>query len=213
MADKVHIPMTFDELLRQAARHVRPALMKQWLNKVHTGDCPEILAKLPAESVGLVVAGPTGDDGRSEEEHLSWQRDCLTAMMRVLRADGAIFYRHLWRVRNGLLRDWRKIVDGFPVRQIIIRKRTGRIHPAPDCFLSNYEVIYLIAGPCFRLRSEAGAAGAVWEIPRDQVARRCIESTDAGIVLDPFMGDDTTVAAASACGRQWIGVKQENAAS
>jgi len=53
----------------------------------------------------------------------------------------------------------------------------------------------------------------VWEIPRDQVARQCIESTDAGIVLDPFMGDDTTVAAASACGRQWIGVKQENAAS
>lgn len=187
--------------------------MKQWLNKVHTGGCPEILAKLPAGSVGLVVACPPGDDGGNEKEHVSWQRDCLTAMMRVLRADGAIFYRHLWRVRDGLLRDWRKIVDGFPVRQIIIRKRTGGIHSAPDCFLPNYEVIYLIAGPCFRLRPEAGATGAVWEIPQDQVARRCIESTDADIVLDPFMGDDTTVAAASACGRQWIGVKQENAAS
>lgn len=205
--------MTFDELLRRAARHVRPSLMKQWLNKVHIGGCPEILAKLPAGSVGLVVACPPDDNGSNEKEHISWQRACLTAMMRVLRADGAIFYRHLWRVRDGLLRDWRKIVDGFPVRQIIIRKRTGGIHSTPDCFLPNYEVIYLIAGPCFRLRPEAGATGAVWEIPQDQVARRCIESTDADIVLDPFMGDDTTVAAASACGRQWIGVKQENAAS
>jgi len=213
MADKVHIPMTFDELLRQAARHVRPSLMKQWLNKVHTGDCPEILVQLPAGSVGMVVASPPDDDGRSEEERVSWQRACLTAMMRVLRADGAIFYRHLWRVRDGLLRDWRRTVEGFPVRQIIIRKRTGRIHPAPACFLPNYEVIALIARAGFRLRPEAGAAGAVWEIPQDQVARRCIESTDADIVLDPFMGDDTTVAAASACGRQWIGIKRENAAS
>lgn len=205
--------MTFDELLQRAARHVRPSLMKQWLNKVHTGDCPEILAELPAGSVGLVVACPPDDDGGNEKEHVSWQRDCLTAMMRVLRADGAIFYRHLWRVQDGLLRDWRKIVDGFPVRQIIIRKRTGGIHPAPDCFLPNYEVIYLIAGPCFHLRPEAGAAGAVWEIPQNQVARQCIESTDADIVLDPFMEDDTTVAAASACGRQWIGIKRKNAAS
>jgi len=204
--------MPFDALLRQAVRHVRPSLMKQWLNKVHTGDCLEILVQLPAGSIGLVVASPPDDDGRNEEERVSWQRACLTALMRVLRTDGAIFYRHLWRVRGGLLRDWRRIVEGFPVRQIIIRKRTARIHSAPDCFLQNYEVIYLIAGPDFRLRPEAGATGAVWEIPQDQVARRCIESTDADIVLDPFMGDDTTVAAASACGRQWIGIKRKNAA-
>ncbi len=40
--------------------------------------------------------------------------------MRVLKEDGAIFYNHKWRIQEGLIQELHDIVDGFPVRQIII---------------------------------------------------------------------------------------------
>ena len=106
--------------------------------------------KMPAGSVGLIVASPaynllhsTGNgmkdgfggkwenaqlangcdshnDAMPQDEYLKWQRGCLTAMMQVLREDGAIFYNHKWRVQDGLLQDRSDIVKGFPVRQITI---------------------------------------------------------------------------------------------
>ncbi len=34
------------------------------------------------------------DDAMPHEEYVEWQRDCLRAMMRVLKPTGAIFYNH-----------------------------------------------------------------------------------------------------------------------
>lgn len=246
---KTHIPMRFNDLLGQAVGKLRPSLMSRWVNKVHKGDCLTILPKMPAECVGQIVTSPpyniknsTGnglkngrggkwpnaklqggyedyEDAMPHDEYVAWQRACLSAMMRVLRKDGAIFYNHKWRVQNGLLQDRQDIVQGFPVRQIIIWKRAGGINFNPGYFLPNYEVIYLIAKPDFRLCPKANAAGAVWEIPQEtnnphpapfpvELAQRCIQSTYADIVLDPFMGSGTTAIAAEACKRQWIGIER-----
>ena len=106
-------------------------------------------------------------------------------------ADGAIFYNHKWRVQNGLLQDRQDIVDGFPVRQIIIWQRAGGINFNPGYFLPNYEVIYLIAKPEFRLAPKANAYGSVWSIKQEHnnpapgaiscdLAARCIRSVGAG---------------------------------
>ena len=156
------------------------------------------------------------------EEYVAWQRKCLTAMMRVLRNDGAIFYNHKWRVQDGLLQDRSDIVAGFPVRQIIIWQRAGGINFNPGYFLPNYEVIYLICKPRFRLAKKANAIGCVWQIPPEsknphpapfpvELAQRCIESTTGRIVLDPFRGAGTTALAANAVERQWIGVELSEA--
>ncbi len=139
-------------------------------------------------------------------------------MLRVLRNDGAIFYNHKWRVQDGMLQDRSDIVDGFPVRQIIIWQRAGGINFNPGYFLPNYEVIYLICKPNFKLADKANAAGCVWRIPQEsrnphpapfpvELAQRCIESTTARIVLDPFMGSGTTAIAANALKRKWIGIE------
>jgi modification methylase len=157
------------------------------------------------------------DDSMHHADYVKWQRACLTSMMRVLREDGAIFYNHKWRVQDGLLQDRTDIVKGFPVRQIIIWQRDGGVNFNTGYFLPTYEVIYLICKPNFKLAPGANAIGDVWHIPQDAnnphpapfpiaLAQRCIESTTADVVLDPFMGSGTTAIAAERCDRRWVGM-------
>lgn len=243
----LYVPTDMNSLLKAAVNRIPSGIMAQWLNKVHCGDAVELMDKMPANSVDLCVTSPpynlrnsTGNgmkDGRGgkwesakliegydgHEDamphplYVEWQRKCLTAMMRVLRDDGAIFYNHKWRIQAGQLQDRADIVAGFPVRQIIIWKRAGGINFNPGYFLPTYEVIYLICKPDFKLAPKANAIGDVWSIPQEsnnphpapfpvELAQRCIEATTAKIVLDPFIGSGSTAIAAEAVGRDWIGI-------
>ncbi len=165
----------------------------------------------------LINGYQSHDDNMPYDEYVQWQRRCLTSMMRLLRDDGAIFYNHKWRVQGGLLQDRQDIVLDFPVRQIIIWQRSGGINFNPGYFLPTYEVIYLIAKPKFKLAPKANAQGDIWSIPQEnnnphpapfpvELAQRCILSTNAQIVGDPFMGSGTTAIAAAACNRSWFGI-------
>lgn len=248
MSDENYIPMTLDELLSAAVNITPPRLMEHWINKVHPGDCVELMNNMPVGSVGMIVTSPpynlrnstgngmkngsggkwenaklitgydTTTDNMPHDEYVKWQRTCLTAMMRVLSNDGAIFYNHKWRVQGGL---WQRLADeiteGFPVRQIIIWQRSGGINFNPGYFLPTYEVIYMICKPDFKLAPKANAQGDVWSIPQDihnphpasfpvELAQRCIQSTNAKVVLDPFMGSGSTAIAAEICKRDWIGI-------
>lgn len=158
------------------------------------------------------------DDNMPHDAYVEWQRACLTEMMRLLRDDGAIFYNHKWRVQNGLLQDRQDIVAGFPVRQIIIWRRKGGINFNPGYFLPTYEVIYLITKRDFQLVPKANAVGDVWEFSQEfgnehpapfplELPLRCIQSTFANIVLDPFMGSGTTALAAQQLGKKFIGIE------
>jgi len=157
-------------------------------------------------------------DKMPHEEYVEWQRECLSGMIRVLSEDGAIFYNHKWRVQKGLLQDRADIVEGFPVRQIIIWQRAGGINFNDGYFLPTYEVIYLICKPNFRLAPKANAVGDVWRINQEnnnphpapfpiEIAQRCIQSTTANLVLDPFLGSGTTCVAALREGRESIGIE------
>ena len=165
----------------------------------------------------LIEGYAAHDDAMPHVEYVEWQRRCLTAMMRVLREDGAIFYNHKWRIQGVFLQDRADIVEGFPVRQIIIWQRNGGINFNPVYFLPTCEVIYLIAKPDFKLAPKANAEGDVWRIPQEsnnphpapfpvELAQRCIVSTTGRIILDPFMGSGTTAIAAEAARRDWIGI-------
>src|SRR5579872_5914074 len=151
-------------------------------------------------------------------DYVAWQRAALAEMMRLIPDSGAIFYNHKWRVQGGLLQDRSDILAGFPVRQIIIWRRKGGINFNPGYFLPTYEVIYMICKDDFKLKPKANALGDVWEIPQEnnnphpaplpiKLAQRCIQSTNAEIVLDPFIGSGTTAIAAEICGRKWIGLE------
>lgn len=168
------------------------------------------------KNAALLDGYATYEDNMPYADYVKWQRSCLGAMMRVLRPDGAIFYNHKWRVQAGLLQDRSEIVSGFPVRQIIIWRRKGGFNFNPGYFVPTYEVIYLIAKPDFKLASGANSHGDVWDIGQErnnihpapfplELARRCIQASPEGVVLDPFMGSGTTAVAASESGRQWLG--------
>ena len=215
--------------------------------KMILGDCIEQMRLLPDESVKAIVTSPpyniknsSGNglkDGRGGKwpkaeliggydqhndhmphaDYVDWQRNCLSEMMRVLRPDGAIFYNHKWRVQNGLIQDRSDIVEGFPVRQIIIWKRAGGINFNPGYFLPNYEVIYLICKKDFKLAPKANALGCIWEIPQEtknphpapfpvELAHKCISSIGEGTILDPFLGSGSTAIAAEMLGHDWIGI-------
>ena len=159
----------------------------------------------------------TSKDDMPHDVYVAWQRESLKAMMRLLPENGAIFYNHKWRVQGGLLQDRQDIVEGFPVRQIIIWKRKGGINFNPGYFLPTYEVIYLICKPDFTLAPKANALGDIWDIRQDfnnphpasfpvELAQRCIQSTTAKVVLDPFIGSGSTAVAAEVLKRDWIGI-------
>ncbi|MDA8002448.1 MAG: site-specific DNA-methyltransferase [Alphaproteobacteria bacterium] len=231
-----------------AAENVSIRPVAKWRGAIRHGDCLKVMRAMPDETFRLVVTSPpyniknsTGnglkngnggkwpraalqsgysghDDCMPHEEYVAWQRECLHEMMRLLRPDGAIFYNHKWRVQNGLLQDRSDIVSGFPLRQIIIWQRAGGINFNPGYFLPNYEVIYLIAKPKFRLAPKANGFGCVWRINQEnsnphpapfpvELAARCIESVGKGPVLDPFLGSGTTAIAAEYADMEWVGIE------
>jgi len=157
------------------------------------------------------------NDCMPHDEYVKWQRNCLAEMIRLIPDDGAIFYNHKWRVQNGLLQDRQDIVSGFPVRQIIIWRRKGGFNFNQGYFLPTYEVIYLIAKPKFKLLEKANGHGDVWEFTQEMnnehpaafpvnLIDRIISSTNAKIILDPFMGSGTTAISAINHKREYIGI-------
>lgn len=160
----------------------------------------------------------TFEDDMDHNEYVEWQRKCLWAAWDLLKDDGAIFYNHKWRVQNGLIQNRDDIIEGFDLRQIIIWKRKGGFNFNEGYFLPTYEVIYLITKPDFKLRKGGNAYTDVWDIRQTmnikhpapfplELAKRCIDSTNAQIIFDPFMGSGTTAIAAKLLNRDFVGAE------
>ncbi|MBR1554964.1 MAG: hypothetical protein IJ644_06165 [Oscillospiraceae bacterium] len=100
-------------------------------------------------------------------QYVSWQKECVAEMLRILKEDGAIFYNNKNRVQNGLMQDRGEIVRDFPLRQIITWKRSGAINFNSGYFLPTTEQIYLICRKPFKLAKGANKFTDVWEITQE----------------------------------------------
>ena len=168
-------------------------------------------------NAGLQKGYANYDDCMPHGEYVKWQREALGKMMQIIPDDGAIFYNHKWRVQDGMLQDRQDIVSGFPVRQIIIWKRKGGLNFNAGYFLPTYEVIYVIAKQKFKLIPKANAYGDVWEFTQEMkndhpaafpvnLIDRIVSSTNAKIILDPFMGSGTTAISTLNFKRNYVGI-------
>jgi modification methylase len=157
------------------------------------------------------------DDYMPEDKYIAWQKEILAECFRVIKDTGAIFYNQKWRVQKGIFQQRPEIVEGLPVRQIIIWKKAGGINFNEGYFLPSYEPIYLIAKPKFKLAPKTNILGDVWEITQErkswhpaafpiELAENCIKATTGELVLDPFVGSGTTAVAAKKLGKKYIGI-------
>ena len=245
--EEIELPLSSIRPSYLLQEEVKNIPFSELMNQIICGDTIDVMKSIPDESIDLVVTSPpynlknsSGNgmkDGRGgkwsnaelingyaqhhdcmpHNEYASWQRECLTEMLRVTKEDGAIFYNHKWRVQKGLLQDRQDIVEGFPVRQIIIWRRKGGINFNPGYFLPTYEVIYVIAKPKFKLAKGANSHGDIWEFTQEMknphpapfpvnLIERVISSTNAKIIFDPFIGSVTTAIAAQNLDRNFIGI-------
>jgi site-specific DNA-methyltransferase (adenine-specific) len=161
------------------------------------------------------------DDAMALDDYVLWQKQVLTECWRVLADDGAIYYNHKPRVQNSLLWTPLELNPGLPIRQIVIWKRAGGINFSPTFYLPSHEWIIIFAKPGFRLRDKA-ASGAkdVWDVPQEMhnthpapfpvaLPRIALETTDAKMILDPFMGSGTTGVACIQMNREFIGIEKD----
>ena len=70
--------------------------MKNWKNKVHFGDCLDILSSIPDNSVDLIVTSPPYADARKRtyggvdpDEYVDWFLPRAEQMLRVLAPHGS----------------------------------------------------------------------------------------------------------------------------
>jgi modification methylase len=157
------------------------------------------------------------NDYMPEDKYISWQKQVLAECFRLIKNDACIFYNHKWRVQNGLYQQRPEIIEGLPLRQIIIWKKAGGINFNETYFLPTYEVIYLIAKPDFKLTPKANRFGDVWEITQEkgswhptpfpvELASRCVQSVRGDLILDPFIGSGSTAVACKQHGKNYIGI-------
>lgn len=155
------------------------------------------------------------EDNMPYEKYVAWQRECVAEMCRLIKDDGAVFYNNKNRVQGGLLEDRGRILDGFPLRQIITWKRKGAINFNPGYFLPTTEQIYLLCNKSFKLAKGANKYTDVWEIQQELknphpapfpegLTDMIVSSTTGQIILDPFAGSGTTAVSSERYGRNFI---------
>jgi modification methylase len=161
----------------------------------------------------------TYNDAMPPDKYIAWQQSFLRATWKTLSPTGAIYYNHKPRIQAGILQTPFELNPGLPLRQIIIWKRAGGVNFSPAHYLPTHEWIMILAKPDFRLKSQgASGAGDVWDFPQESnnphpapfpigLPARAIETTNAALICDPFMGSGTTLRAAQDAGKAAIGIE------
>lgn len=199
--------------------------------QIYHGDCREVLAALPPDSVDLTLTDPPF----SEETHQGARTDINTKLVDfasmsigdirdVFAAVGTLTKR--WTVS---FIDWRHLVQleqSPPANLRFVRfgiwdKPNGAPQFTGDRPATGWEAVALFHRVGGKMRWNGGGHRAVWTCEKINGAHRTekplplikrlmdLFSEPGELVLDPFMGSGTTLRAAKDLGRRAIGCEVE----
>ena len=191
------------------------------LNGVTHGDCIEVMRRMPWASADFILTDPPylvnyrDRSGRSiaNDNDDAWLKPAFRQMHRVLRPDSLCVSFYGWNRTDAFMTAWREA--GFQiVGHIVFRKR----YASKSRFLSyEHESAYLLAKG--RPRLPAQPVPDVLEFPysgnRLHPTQKPVEplktlirsfTRPGQVVLDPFCGSGSTLAAAQELERRFIGI-------
>lgn len=188
-----------------------------------------VLTSPPYNKGGKIAAGTEwarlGDgygawtDDLPHADYVEWQRTVVQSCWNTLSHDGAIYYQHKPQAKGPRVRLPLELVpDDLPIRQIITWDRCSGFQRQFTHYVPSYEWIVVVAKEAFRINTRD--VFDLWRIPPNvdpehpasfplELARKAVATTDAALVLDPFMGSGTTLRAAKDLGRRAIGIEIE----
>ena len=191
-------------------------------NTIIHGDCIEVLPRLPAGSVDFVLTDPPylahyrSRDGRRvpNDDNDAWLKPAFAEMYRVLACDSFAVSFYGWPHADKFLAAWR--AAGFRiVGHFVFPKRytstTRLVHYRHEC-------AYLLAKGDPKQPTIIIGDVIAWSYTGNQlhptqkplpVLQPLVEafSTPGGLVLDPFAGSGSSLVAAKAVGRDWLGIE------
>lgn len=191
-------------------------------NTILNGDCIDVMRKLERASVDFILTDPPyitnyrGRDGRTvaNDDNSRWLKPAFNQMHRVLKYGGFCLSFYGWNKVDLFMDAWRSA--GFNiVGHVVFRKRYAS---SERYFRYTHEQAYLLA----KGNATAPAHPIADVIDFDytgnrlhptqkpvQALRPLIESfcKPGGLVLDPFCGSGSTLAAAHDTGRNWLGIE------
>jgi site-specific DNA-methyltransferase (adenine-specific) len=199
-------------------------ITSSYLDRVIHGDCLDIMGKMIASSVDLIVTDPPylvryrSRDGRTvpNDDNDRWLYPAFRQMARVLKNDSFCISFYGWNRVDRFMNAWRKA--GFvPVGHFTFNK------PYASSTLFNqscHENAYLLAKgrppkPAKPIRDALGWKYTGNKLHPTQKPVEVLEtlirtfSHQGGVVLDPFAGSASTAMAARNTGRRYIGIEKD----
>ena len=196
-----------------------PALPR---NTVLHGDCIQVMAALPADSVDFVLTDPPyvcryrSREGLTvaNDDRTDWLEPAFAEIYRLLRDDSLCVSFYGWQHADAFMCAWR--AAGFrPVAHLVFPKRYGS---SVGTFEARHEQAYVLAkGRRPRIASPipdvlpwayTGNRLHSTQKPLEALTPIIAALTRPGdLVLDPFCGSGSTLAAALKLSRDYLGVE------